>query len=59
MRRLDKRVSVGTTEHRCVFIGHDDEKVGVLFCGHGVCFPLLFISFNISLVDLGHGRDLT
>ena len=31
MRRLNERMSVRTAIHRCVFIGHDDEKIGLLF----------------------------
>ncbi len=33
---LDERVSIGTAVHWCMFIGHDDEEIGVLFFGHGV-----------------------
>ena len=42
---LDERVSVGPAIHRCVFVGHDNEEIGLLFCGHGVPISRKIVNF--------------
>lgn len=55
MRHLDEGVSIGTAEHRCVFVGHDEGTgympfsivLGVVIRGN-----MVVISLNPALVYL-------